>query len=245
MNRLKRIILQNLWCIPGLKAKLKRCAQSPDKYTHDERMKPIQTICERIQKSGDISLKVSGKENIPAEGGFIFYPNHQGIFDAVALASAIDIPFSPVLKKELMSYPLLRQIFTCVDAMPMDRSDIRQSMRVLQEVQSRVESGRVCLIFPEGTRSRDGNQLQEFKAGCFRPALKTHCPVVPVALVDSFKPFDAETVGHITVFLHILKPLLWEDYQGLTTAELAQMVKEKIQGEMERILSETKEVKHL
>ncbi|WP_180963130.1 lysophospholipid acyltransferase family protein [Massilicoli timonensis] len=199
-------------------------------------MEPIRYFCERVKKSGDISVKVSGREHIPSDRGFIFYPNHQGLFDAVAVADGTGIMVSPLIKKELMSYPLIKQLFSCVDAMPMDRNDIRQSMCVLQEVQKRVEAGKVCLIFPEGTRSKQGNKMLDFKPGSFKPAVKTRCPIVPIALVDSFKPFDTNTTGHITVHLHILKPLLWEDYQGMTTTEIAQIVKGKIQCEMETIL---------
>lgn len=238
MKRLQWIILKNFWRIPGLLAKLNKRIKFSEKFTEKERIEPIKYLCEMVQKSGDISVEVSGQENIPADGGFIFYPNHQGLFDAVAIGSRIDILVSPVIKKELMSYPLIKQLFACVDAIPMNREDIRQSMGVLQEVQSRVKTGKVCLIFPEGTRSKQGNRLLDFKAGCFKPAVKARCPIVPIALVDSFKPFDTEMKGTVTVYLHILKPLFWEEYQGLTTLEIAKMVKERIQFEMESILSQ-------
>lgn len=238
MKRLQRIILRNLWQIPGLLAKLNRCIRFPEQCTDKTRMEPIKFLCDRVQKSGDISVEISGQENIPEKGGFIFYPNHQGLFDAVAIGGGINRLVSPVIKKELMDYPLLKQLFACVEALPMDREDLRQSMHVLKEVQKRVEAGKVCLIFPEGTRSKQGNHLLDFKPGCFKPALKARCPIVPVALVDSFKPFDSEIEGPVTVYLHILKPLLWNDYRGMKTTEIAEMAKKRIQSEIEKTLSQ-------
>ncbi len=238
MKRLQKIILKNFQHIPGLLIKLNKCIQCPEKYTDKERMEPIKFFCEKVQKSGDISVEVSGQENIPADGGFIFYPNHQGLFDAVAIGGGINMLFSPVIKKELMSYPLIKNLFACVYAIPMDRKNFRQSMGVMQEVQNRVNAGKVCLIFPEGTRSQQGNRLLDFKAGSFKPAVKTRCPIVPIALVDSFKPFDSEVKGPVTVYLHISKPLLWEEYQEMTTTDIAKTVKERIQTEMEVILSQ-------
>lgn len=238
MNRMFMILLKNFWHVPGVLARLNRRIHSPEKYTELEKIEPIQYLCKKVLVSGQISLEISGQEHIPAEGGFIFYPNHQGVFDAVAIGFAVNRLVSPVVKIELMKYPLVRELFCCADALPMDRKDIRQSMRVLQEVQQRVKVGKVCLIFPEGTRSRKGNQLLEFKAGSFKPALKTQCPIVPVALVDSFKPFDTRATGPVTVHLHILKPLLWDEYQNMTTAEIAETVKQRIRFEMDEILSE-------
>ena len=111
-----------------------------------------------------------------------------------------------------------------------------QDIRVMQQVQKRLENGRACLIFPEGTRSR-GNRLGEFKPGCFKPAVKAHCPIVPAALVDSFLPFDSGMKGPVTVYLHVLEPLGWEDYQDMTTAQIAETVKVRIREEMAAILA--------
>ena len=237
MNRLMQAIFKNLFHLPELLARLDWYAKSPEKYSRQERMALIRTISDKIRRGGNISLVVSGTEHFPAEGGFLVCPNHQGLFDAFAIASAVDFPLSPVAKKELMSYPMVRQIFLCADALPIDRKDPRQSIRVMRELQDRLDAGRACLVFPEGTRS-GSNQLGDFKPGCFKPAVKARCPIVPVALVNSFLPFDTKVSGPVTVYLHVLKPLLWEDYQSMTTAQIAETVKEQIRREMASILSQ-------
>ena len=66
----------------------------------------------------------------------------------------------------------------------MDRNDIRQSLQVIVNVTNEVKNGRNYLIFPEGTRSKMGNEMLEFKGGSFKAATKAKCPIVPVALID-------------------------------------------------------------
>ena len=110
----------------------------------------------------------------------------------------------------------------------MDREDVRQSLTVIQSVIREVKAGRNYLIFPEGTRSRNGNQMGQFHSGSFRCATRSKCPIVPVALVDSFKVLDQKGSKPVTVQIHYLKPICWEEYGNLKTTELAALVKERI-----------------
>lgn len=228
MNRLTKIVLKNIFIAVPVFFDIFRYAGNQEKYTREQMLKPLKRILQRAKESGDISIEVYGRENLP-ENRFIFYPNHQGLFDGFAMVEAYGTPFSPVIKQELMEIPFVKQIFQCLNAIPMDRENAKQSLRVMQEVQKRVEAGEVCLIFPEGTRSRNGNQLLDFKAGSFRPAIRTKCPVVPVALIDSFKPFDREQAGHVTVRVHILEPIHYSEYQDMTGQQLADEVKRRIE----------------
>ena len=95
-------------------------------------------------------------------------------------------------------------------------------------VTKEVEAGRNYLIFPEGTRSRNGNEMLEFHGGSFRCATKSKCPIVPIALVDSFKVLDEKGSKPVSMQLHYLKPIPYEEYQGMKPAEVAELVKERI-----------------
>jgi len=110
-----------------------------------------------------------------------------------------------------------------------DRNDIRQSMQVITDVTNEVKNGRNYLIFAEGTRSKDGNKVQDFKGGSFKSATKARCPIVPIALIDSFKPFDTNTISKVTVHVHFLKPMLYEEYKNMKTTEIAEEVKTRIE----------------
>ena len=93
----------------------------------------IRYIMQTAVTSGNINLKVSGTELMPAEDGFFIYGNHQGMFDAVAILAACERPLSAVFKKELSDIPFLKQVIACTDSYAMDREDIRQSMEVIMK----------------------------------------------------------------------------------------------------------------
>lgn len=228
MNRIVTMVLKNFPIVPGAWQKLCRYAKHPEKYSEEEMYRHIQYILKRAVRGGNIDLQVSGTENIPKEGGFMLHANHQGMFDVLAVAATCDIPVGAVLKKELYDIPFLHQVAICTKSFPMDREDVRQSLTVIQSVIREVKAGRNYLIFPEGTRSRNGNQMGQFHSGSFRCATRSKCPIVPVALVDSFKVLDQKGSKPVTVQIHYLKPICWEEYGNLKTTELAALVKERI-----------------
>ena len=228
MNRIVTMVLKNIGIVPGAWIKLCRYAKHPENYTEEEMYRHIQFILKRAVQGGNIDLQVTGTENIPQENGFMLYANHQGMFDVLAVAATCDSPLGAVLKKELYDIPFLHQVAICTKSYAMDREDVRQSLKVIQNVIREVKAGRNYLIFPEGTRSKNGNQMGLFHSGSFRCATKSKCPIVPVALVDSFKVLDQKGSKPVSVQIHYLKPIYWEEYQNLNTTELAALVKERI-----------------
>ena len=96
-----------------------------------------------------------------------------------------------------------------------------------------VKKGRNYVIFPEGTRSKLGNKLLPFKGGTFKSAVKAKCPIVPCALIDSFKPFDQNSIEPVTVKLVYLPPICYEEYAQMKTTEIAEMVKQRIEAAIE------------
>lgn len=229
MNRIVTMVLKNLGIVPGAWIKLCRYAKHTEEYPEEEKYRHIQYILEHAIKGGNIELQVSGQENIPRENGFMLYSNHQGMFDILAIAATCDAPFGVVLKKELYNIPFLHQIALCTKSFAMDREDVRQSLTVIQNVTQEVKSGRNYLIFPEGTRSRLGNTMVDFHSGSFRCATKSHCPIVPIALIDCFKVLDQKGSKPVTVQIHYLKPVLYEEYKDMNTTGLASLVRGRIE----------------
>lgn len=228
MNRLAVMLLRNFWKLPGAYLKLCRCAKHPERYSEEYSYRHIQTIMKWAVQSGNIDLTITGQENIPQKGGFVMYANHQGLFDVVALAATCDLPLGSVFKKELSNIPFLKQVITCTRSYAMDREDVRQSLTVIQNVAKEVEKGRRYIIFPEGTRSRQGNVMGEFHGGSFRAAMKAKCPIVPIAYIDSFKVLDQKGSAPVSVQMHYLKPIPYEEYQGMKTVDVAALVKARI-----------------
>ena len=229
MNRIATMILRNLHILPGAWAKLCRYAKQPDNYPELEKWNHIRYILTRAVKSGNIDLKVTGLENIPRDRSFLLYSNHQGLFDVLAIGSTCEPPLGTVLKKELKDVPLLKQITACTKSFAMDREDVRQSLTVIQGVIQEINKGRNYLIFPEGTRSKTSNDLLDFHHGSFRCALKTKCTVVPIALVDCYKVLDQKGSKPVTVQIHYLTPIEYEEYQDMNTKELADLVRSRIE----------------
>lgn len=223
------MVFRNIILVPFMWIKLCYHASHVDKYSEAEHYKMLQFITRRANKGGNVKIDVHGIENIPKENGFMFFPNHQGMYDVLAIIDACDNTFSVVAKKEVANVPLLKQTFACTKSYMMDREDIRQSMQVIMNVANDVKNGKNFLIFPEGTRSKNGNVIGEFKGGSFKAATKARCPIVPVALIDSFKPFDTNTISQVTVQVHFMEPLYYEDYKDMKTTEIASTVHDRIQ----------------
>ena len=230
MNRIVTMVLKNLLFVPYGYWKLCRYARHPEKYPEQETWDHIRNIMDRAVKSGNIDLTVTGVENIPSQGGFMMYGNHQGMFDVVALAATCPTPMGIVLKKELKDIPFLKQVITCTRSFPMDREDVRQSLTVIQNVTKEVQAGRKYIIFPEGTRSRKGNEMLEFHGGSFRCAVKAKCPIIPFVFIDSFRVLDENNSKPVRAQIHYLKPIPYEEFAGMKASEVAQLVKDRIQA---------------
>ena len=224
------MVLRNLYMVPYGWIRLCYRAAHVDKYTEEDMYAFLRWIDLHANRGGRVHIDVHGRENIPDRDGFMFFPNHQGLYDVLAIIEASPRPFSVVAKKEIAKIPFLKQIFACMKAFMLDREDVRQAMQVIINVTKEVQKGRNYLIFAEGTRSKKGNHVGSFKGGSFKAATKARCPIVPVALIDSFKPFDTNTIRPVTVQVHFLKPLEYEEYKDMKTTEIAALVEKRIQS---------------
>lgn len=185
-------------------------------------------------KAGRVTIEALGLENLPKEDGFVMFPNHQGLYDCLAFIESCPRPLSFVIKKEAKDIILLKQVVKATDSLSMDREDIRQSMEVINTMVKEVKEGRNFIIFPEGTRSRLGNKLLDFKPGSFKSAVKAKSPIVPVAIMNSFIPFDQNHINPVTVKVFYLEPMYHEEYKDMNTQEIAKEVKYRIEKTIEK-----------
>ena len=229
MRRILLMILKNFFRLPKYWYLLCQRANHPEKYSVEERYACLRAINDKASIAGKIEIDVYGRENIPEQDGFMYYPNHQGMYDVLAMIEASTRPFSVVMKKELEKIPGLSKVFQVMQAHAIDREDIKQSMKVILQVSQEVKEGKNFLIFAEGTRTRHPNQVGEFKGGSFKAATKAKCPIVPVALIDCYKPFDTHSLKPIKVQVHILKPITYEMYKDMKSNEIASLVQRRIE----------------
>ncbi len=228
------MVLYSLPFVPWWWYQLCHAAKHTDEIPEDKKYALLKKVTVHANKGGRVKIEVHGKENIPREESFVFFPNHQGLFDVLSIIEASDRPFSVVAKMEVKNIFFLKQIFTIMKAKFMDRDDVRQSLKIIQEVTEEVKSGRNFLIFPEGTRSKNGNHPGEFKGGSFKCAMKARCPIVPVAMLNAYQAFDTNSIRPVTVQVHFLKPLFYEEYKDMKSTEIAKIVRERIVETIEK-----------
>lgn len=229
MKRILIMVLHNFFWVPYGWFRLCYYAKHVDKYTEEQRYAMLKDIVRRANAGGRVTIEPHGIENIPKQNGFMLYPNHQGLYDVLALIDVCPNPISVVAKKEVENVPFLKQVFACMKAFSMDREDIKQSLQVIINVTKEVKNGRNYVIFAEGTRSRDKNSILEFKGGSFKCATKAKCPIMPVAIINSYQSFDTNSAKPVTVQVHFLEPIMYETYKEMKSTEIAQTVHDRIE----------------
>lgn len=222
------MVIRLIWKVPYYLFKIWWCGVS-NKISYEESFEFIKKVTKNANRAGRVTIEAYGLENIPKEDGFIFFPNHQGMFDVLVFLDSCPRPFSFVAKKEVSNIILLKQVIKALGAYAMDREDLKQSLKVINAMTQDVKNGKNFLIFAEGTRSRNGNELLEFKGGSFKSATKAKCPIVPCALIDSFRPFDEKSIKPVTVKIIYMPPIYYEEYKDMKTVDIAEEVKSRIE----------------
>lgn len=215
-----------------------KCAAA-NPLDYEKSLSVIGQACENSIKAARVTVEVEGVENIPGKDGFIFYPNHQGMFDVLMFFKSSTRPFAFVIKKEASKNILLKKIIAATGSFVIDREDVRQSVKIISDVAEEVKKGRNFLIFAEGTRSKLGNKLNDFKGGSFKAAYKSKCPVVPCALIDSYRPFDEKGIKPLTARLIYLPAIPYEEYKDWKSVELAAEVKRRIEEAIAQRVNQT------
>ncbi|MFB6257603.1 MAG: lysophospholipid acyltransferase family protein [Flavobacteriales bacterium] len=158
-----------------------------------------------LASSTPAKVKVEGKENVDKGRSFIVVANHQSYYDILAMYgwSGIDMKF--VMKKELKRIPFFGQGVAAMGHVFVDRSDRQKAIDSLNRSVQTLRKGESVIIYPEGTRSRDG-QVHEFRKGAFRMALQTGMPLLPISIAGTYQVQPPDTFqlhpGKIAMRIH-------------------------------------------
>ena len=199
-----------------------------EKYTEEQRYKYALDLMHLIQKKGRIKTKAFGVENLPKEGGYVMFPNHQGKYDTLGIITTHEKPCTIMIDKSRSYLPLADEVTDVLQGCRLDKTNMRAQVESIIQVTKELISGRRYIIFPEGGYDHNGNNLQEFLPGSFKCAMKAKCPIVPVALIDSYLPFGTNSLKPVNTQVHYLKPLYYEDYKEMTSKEISDYVKQVI-----------------
>ena len=126
-------------------------------------------------------VRIRGLENIDPQRSFILVSNHQSTFDIFAFLGYLPIQFRWTAKAELFRIPFMGWAMSRIGYIPIERSSPKKAYRSMLRAAEVVRKGVSVIIFPEGTRSPDGN-LQPFKKGVFLIALKSQAPILPITI---------------------------------------------------------------
>jgi len=166
----------------------------------------LSRLCIRISGVlAGIRVRSEGRNKVLDGRTYLFLSNHQGNFDGPVLVHSIPRNWKALIKIEMMRLPLLSFIFKLIKFVPIERTNLKNARMSIDYGASLLSQGHSFVVFPEGTRSLDG-QLGAFKKGAFIMAIQAQVPIVPVTIVGStaVQPPGSYAMkpGIIRVFFH-------------------------------------------
>ena len=176
-----------------------------------------------------IKVTVEGLTNIDASQSYIYMPNHLSNFDIPVMLSYLPAQFRWLAKTELFKITLFGLAMKRAGYISIDRSNRRSAFASLKRAAETIRKGTSVLIFPEGTRSLDGN-MRTFKKGGFFLALNAGVPVVPVAIRGTWEIMSKNgwMIRPGRVVVQIARPIPTADYNRKTKGELMAKVRQAI-----------------
>lgn len=170
----------------------------------------------------------------------LYIANHLSIFDIVCFFEMSEKPILMISKMENKKVPFLKTICKAVDVLFIDRKDVRQSLRICKEAGTWISKGYDVLVFPEGTRSKDGN-VHEFKAALSSIVHYAHSKIVPVCMYNTNRALSFYWFKYpiINLYLFVLPTIPYEQY-----IEHKKEINEHLQKMIQTKLIEIKESAH-
>lgn len=228
MKRIILLVVRLLYKIPGWLLKIRYYNKHLEETPFEERFDFVQKLIHKVNQKSRVRIHSYGVENLPEEQGYLIAPNHQGLFDSLILFDTHKKPFKAIVKQELMDVFVLGKVLKMIEFVAIDRSNLRASVKVIRQATKEMKEGRNYVIFPEGTRCRQKNQMLEFKGGTFKSVIDAKKPIVPVALIDCYKVFDFNTIAPVDAQIHYLEPIYYDEYKDMNSTEIAHFVQERI-----------------
>ncbi len=218
---------------------LKKMKKHPEKYSLKERSGVIHRYAKKLSKGGfRIRFVIEGKENLLSEQA-LYVGNHRSVIDPILFYAISDMPLTVVAKKEVEKMPVFGNVVQCVDGFFLDRENLRAELKTFLAIHKKLEDepDLSLIIYPEGTRSKAPDfPLLPFHAGTFKLATKKGLPIVPVCMVHTDRVLNQKMHYHCyPIQVCILPPIREEEYSSLTGEQIAILVHDRMEKEIERM----------
>ncbi len=184
-----------------------------------------------------IELTIKGLSNIDPDKSYIYMSNHQSNYDIPILLGHLPVQFRWLAKIELFRIPLFGYAMKRAGYICIDRSNQKSAFESLKKAAEIIRSGVSVMIFPEGTRTRDG-KIGSFKKGGFVLAVESGVPILPIIIRGTYSVMSRNRLlikpGKVT--LEILRPVETSGF----TKETKDQLMEKIRNIMCEYIDEGK-----
>jgi 1-acyl-sn-glycerol-3-phosphate acyltransferase len=184
-----------------------------------------------LLKTVPIPLSVEGLEYLVPGQTYVYAANHRSQFDIFVLLAILPGEFGWVAKKSLFQIPIFGQAMTRLGNISLDRNNLKEAIKSLNEAAALVQGGRSFIIFPEGTRATS-RELLPFKKGVFIMAQKAGQPIVPICIngTMAIQPRGSLHLRPGPVKVVISPPVDPKDFRGRPKEELMAAVSQAIAG---------------
>lgn len=154
-------------------------------------------------------ITVIGEENVPKDRPVLYVPNHRSIFDIIMTYVRVPRQTGYVAKKETKRVPIFSIWMAFMNCLFLDRSNLRDGLRVINKSTDFIKQGSSMCIFPEGTRNKGTEPMLPFHDGSLKIAERACCPIIPIVINNSDDIFEAHLpkVKRTHVIIEYLKPI--------------------------------------
>lgn len=181
-----------------------------------------------------LPVRCRGLEHWPADGGALVCANHQSYLDPPLVGMVCPRRLNYLARKNLFDFALFRWLIVWFDAIPIEREGL--GIGGLKETLRRLKRGELVLIFPEGSRTRDG-ELGAFQPGFCAVLRRTKVSLVPVAIDGTFQawPRTRRFPRPARIQIRIGSPMPWGEMEGLGDDEIVAELRSRIAQGLEQI----------
>jgi 1-acyl-sn-glycerol-3-phosphate acyltransferase len=168
-----------------------------------------------------------GGHHLPRRGGALLASNHQSNLDPLLIGQAVPRRINYLARRTLFRFFLFRWLIESLDAIPIDRDG--SGIGGIKETMRRLRRGEQVLMFPEGTRTRDG-EMQPLKPGFCSIVRRSNVPIVPMAIDGSFQawPRTRKFPRRGVVHIHIGRPISQSEQAECSDEQLIEIVRQRI-----------------